>query len=233
MSCVCLASWLSCVAKTLMLDITWLLFIQIVSYLLWPQAPFTSVILYHFYWPLPCTGVTRSVQNRIPWLNFLTYFTTDQDGIWYGVDTILFLSEDLMKQRKWLLFYWPHQKISMVACIQRFLDHFDANLSWWFTYKWTPLYLHALVNVSPVLFLLMLAARKRAITPSLPSVCPPLLKSLMPVSTSWLVFLRTQCVSDGCHFFISMINSWIWIINCVRQSIWPSVHPSISVCLPQ
>ena len=43
-------------------------------------------ILHHFQW-LWLWQVTRSVQSKTCWIHFLAYKSTDQDDIWYGVET--------------------------------------------------------------------------------------------------------------------------------------------------
>ena len=41
--------------------------------------------LYHFQWPYPWLGITRSAQS---WLHFLTHFSIDQDESWHTVEAI-------------------------------------------------------------------------------------------------------------------------------------------------
>ena len=61
------------------MTIMWCLCVLSCAYL---QAPLTSTILYHFHWPCPCLGVTRSVQSKTYCFHFLTHFSSDQDKIW-------------------------------------------------------------------------------------------------------------------------------------------------------
>ena len=48
----------------------------------------------------------RSAQSKASWLHFLPHFSTDQDEIWYGVETIqvkhpgTIFEQDLMKEGK-------------------------------------------------------------------------------------------------------------------------------------
>ena len=52
------------------------------------QALLTSTILYHIHWPWHWLGVTRSVQSKTFWPNFLTHFSSDQDEIWCSDESI-------------------------------------------------------------------------------------------------------------------------------------------------
>ena len=81
---LCSSGWLAFLCWTLHK-----LFNQLFSYLQCLYTPLTSTILHLFQWPSPWVGVTRSAQNKISWLHFLSVFCFFQSSI--RVDMLLII----------------------------------------------------------------------------------------------------------------------------------------------
>ena len=80
----------------------------------------TDTIGFYHLVPLSVTltldGVTRSVQSKTPWLQFLAHFSTGKDEIWCVAEAVQVkypdttFERDLMEQWIELLFYWMCKK---------------------------------------------------------------------------------------------------------------------------
>ena len=127
--------WLSCMAKTLMLDILCKLNKQIFSYLPCLQAPLTSTILYHFQWP--CDWRSQGQHKAKP-LGFIFSCTFQLIGMKFDIVEfkvniqIVFLSEVFWNTGNNYYFTDSVQKNVTLACIRRFINQFGSNSVWWY-----------------------------------------------------------------------------------------------------
>ena len=81
---VCPSVCLSCIAKTLWLNLTF----QPDSFM--PAMCISTIDLYHFITVsgLPWLGIMTSAESNTNWLNFLTHFSVDEDESWCSAETI-------------------------------------------------------------------------------------------------------------------------------------------------
>ena len=100
------------------------------------HAPSTFTISYHFKWPSPWFGVTRSAQNKTSWLYCLAHFSTKWDWnlIWCRSKLNILIqlaSENYWNKGKNCCFSKCIKKTLMLTSIQTFVNWFGSNLVWW------------------------------------------------------------------------------------------------------